>query len=436
MDNYVKPLFQQHSSLILNQSVIFMTTNDPSGSNVMIESGQGMFIHNVNPGTTVERTIRQFKVQSTRDRNKGIKVKVEESKEIALFALNEELFSVDGFTALPCLHLPSVSPYEYYAVSVPPSTTTQTTADSAFLIVSCSDNTTVTVTPTQSVEHPYIAHMTVRAGSSFTITLQERETLYVQSRQDLTGSKVESTAPISFFSGHECGNVPADVGECDHLVEQLPPTVTWGNQFIVAPTATRSTNDIIKIISSKDTTQGKVSCIDVNSVVNKSTFTITHAGTFQDINLSFDTRCFIETTKPVLIVQLTPGRQADGVGRGDPFMVIVPAVSQYLMNTTFPTANGLGLAFYNYINIFVPSTSNDFTPIMLDGVPVPANNWVAIPCFQSNTCGYAATLNISEGIHTIWNADNETPLGITVYGLSSSETYAYVGGLQLSLQGG
>lgn len=434
----MKPFFRQFSSFIINGSILFMTTNDPLGANVMIESEQGIFLHTINPGTVVKRTLHEFKLQSTRDRNKGIKVKVEGSKQISLFGLNEELHSVDGFTALPCLHLPSVSPYEYYAVSVAQSTVTETTPDSAFLIVACSDNTTVTVTPTQSIEHPYIANITVRAGSTFTLTLQERETLYVQSGEDLTGSRIESTAPISFFTGHECANVSADIGECDHLVEQIPPTITWGDQFIVAPTATRTTNDIVKIVSSEDSTQGNVSCIDIDGYVTKSTFTISHAGRFRDINLANDTYCFIQTDQPVLIVQLTQGRMAEMVGRGDPFMVIVPAVSQYLMNTTFVTANGLGLVFNNYINIFVPSVLNEFTSshILLDGVPVPTENWITIPCFQSDTCGYTTTVSISEGVHTVWNADNETPIGITVYGLSNSETYAYVGGLQLSLPGG
>ena len=187
----------------------------------MLQSEQGTTMVSVRPGEAVNRRLEQMKVMSGRDRSKGLKIKAEQRKQIAVFGLNEELHSTDAFTALPCPHLPSVTSYEYYAVSVPPTPVVATTADSAFLIVACSDNTTVTITPTQTITHPYIPVLTIRAGTSFSVLLQERQTLYVQNREDLTGSKVVSSAPISFFTGHECGNVPAGTPECDHLVEQL-----------------------------------------------------------------------------------------------------------------------------------------------------------------------------------------------------------------------
>ena len=438
MDNYIKPAFQNIQSLIINQSTLFIVTTNPSGALTMIESEQGTTLVNVLPDMTLSRTIEQFKVQSGRDRNRGIKVKAEQSTHISLYALNEELHSVDGFTALPCSHLPSVSSYVYYAVSVPPSTVSMTTADSAFLIVACSDNTTVTITPTQDIEHPYIQDQSVTAGTTFTVQLSKRETLYIQDREDLTGSKVESSKPISFFTGHECGNVPADIAECDHLVEQIPPTVTWGEQFIVAPTATRTANGIIKIVASEEVTLGKISCIDLDGGVDKSTFVLPHAASFHNISIPSDNYCFIETDKPVLVVQFTPGRQADSAANGDPFMVLVPAFRQYLLKTTFPTVTGIGLTFTHYINIAVPSTSSLFDPssILLDDEPLDTENWVAIPCFDDeSTCGYAAVTNITNGLHTILNSDNETPIGLTVYGLYYLETYAYVGGLKLSLPG-
>ena len=437
MDNYVKAAFQNIPSLVINRSTIFITTTDPSGAVTMIESERGVSTHIVSPGGTFSKPVERFKVQSVSDRNKGLKIKAEQSKQILVFALNEELHSVEGFTALPCTHLPSVSVYEYYAVSVPPSTTRQSTADSAFLIVACSNDTTVSVTPVQTVDHPSIPGSRVSGGDTFTVTLQERETFYVQSRQDLSGSRVQSTAPISFFTGHECGNVPADVAECDHLVEQIPPTVTWGRQFIIAPTATRTAEDIIKVIASEDDTEGQVSCIDSDGNEERFNLTLSSAGRFIELRLPSDTYCFSEATKPVLLVQFTPGGGADGVDNGDPFMVMVPAVSQYLKNTTFSTVSGLGLFFNNYANIFVPAGPNSFNPstIIMDGSPITTDNWVAIPCFDGRTCAHAAQVVISDGVHSIWNSDGGSPLGVIVYGLSYLETYAYVGGLKLSLQG-
>ena len=440
MKNYVKPAFQNIDKLIINRSTIFITTTDPSGAVIMIESAQGTSTHNVRPGQTVAKTLQRFKVQSSGDRDKGVKIKAEQLKQISVFAINEEIHSLDGFTALPCNRLPSVRTYEYYAVSVPPSTTSRNTATSAFLVVACSDDTRIVVTPNQPVLFTTRDGRNGARSEPITITLGERETFYVRSRGDLTGSKIESTAPISFFTGHECGNVPANTAECDHLVEQIPPTVTWGKQFIIAPTARRRADDIIKVVASEDNTKGSVSCKGLDGGVDKFTLTFTGAGTFQEFNLPFNKYCFLETDKPVLAVQMTPGGSADRMENGDPFMVIVPAISQYLENTIFSTVTGL--SFDDYINLFVHSTKDavgrcQFNPstVVMDGAPIILNtSWVIIPDPNNITCGYAVQVAIGNGVHSLSRSDGG-PLGVTVYGFSYRATYAYVGGLKLSTPG-
>ena len=429
MDNYVKPAFQNIPILIMNSTEIFMTTSDATGAVAMIESEQGVFMYSVSPAWTQSRKVDEFRVRSGSDRNKGIKIKAEQVKQILVYGLNEEIHSVDSFTALPCYYLPLVTVYEYYAVSVPPSTTSPTTADSAFLIVACSDNTVVSVTPSKDIEHPYVFNQTVRAGTTFTTLLQERETLYVQDHEDLTGSRVESSKPISFFTGHECGNVPADNGECDHLVEQVPPTVTWGETFIVVPTATRTENDFVKVVASQDNTVGNVACIDRTNQVQNYDFTLAQAGHSATFQLPPDTYCFAETDYPILMVQFMSA---------DPFMTIVPAVRQYLETTKFSTVNVAGLEYDHYINIMVPAGMHMFDPssiMMDDSQPDTMNGWVTIPCpDRGGTCAHAAQMNITAGVHTIWNSDGGT-LGVTVYGLNYLESYGYVGGLKLTVPG-
>ena len=433
MDNYIKPAFSSNERLILNRSEIFITTAESSEVVTMIESEEGTTMVSVRPGEVVTRRLQQLKVQSGRDRSKGLKIKAEQLKQITVFALNEELHSTDAFTALPCSHLASVTSYEYYAVSVPPTPVVDTAADSAFLIVACSDNTTVTITPTQTISHPYIPILTIRAGTSFSVLLQERQTLYVQDRQDLTGSRVVSSSPISFFTGHECGNVPAGTPECDHLVEQIPPTVTWGNQFIVAPTATRRSPDLVRVIAAQDGTSGNATCIYQESGGDTEIFTLSlaRASNFMEFNLSANKYCFIQADKPVLVVQFTAGGGADGASNADPFMVIVPAVKQYLDITTFSTISGHD--YQNYANLYVPA-GFDPSGVMIDSLPRDRDSqpWVDIPCPTTpETCGHTTKVSISDGVHSVWNG-NGGPVGVTVYGFSYLESYAYVGGLKLT----
>ena len=434
MQNYVEPLFQNMPDLILNRSKLLITTVEPSGALVLIESQQGKSTHMVKSGDIVITTLLGLKVQNSADRSKGIRIKTDQSKHVVLYVLNEELNSLDGFIALPCTRYPSLSVYKYFAVSVP-STVANTTADSAFLIVACSDNTVLDITCTQNIQHPTQSAGEILAGKSFQITLNERETLYIQSRYDLTGSKVESTAPVSFYSGHECGNVPRNASECDHLVEQLPPTATWGRQFLLAPTATRRAYDVIKVIASKNDTLVAVSCTILNNVSDVFNILLVSAGKFTNFTLSFNQYCSVSSDKPILIVQFMTGKSLDNTEKGDPSMVIVPAVSQYLENITFSTISGLTLFFNNYMNVFSPAGRNAFnsSSILLDGRPLTAETWVAIPCSDGSICGHAVQVAISGGVHSIWNTNYGSPLGVTVYGLSYLESYAYPGALKLSL---
>ena len=76
---------------------------------------------------------------STSQRRKGIHVKAEGNKTIAVFGMNE-----DVYLALPCNHLP-VMQYEYYAVNYDrPQSSEFPTCKPFVLLVGCEDSTTIT----------------------------------------------------------------------------------------------------------------------------------------------------------------------------------------------------------------------------------------------------------------------------------------------------
>ena len=69
----------------------------------------------------------------------------------------------------------------------------------------------------------------------------------MQSPEDLTGTYVESTRPVSVF----CGTVWTSISSefmGDHLVEQLPPSSSWGQEFVTAPIITRTGGDIFRVL--------------------------------------------------------------------------------------------------------------------------------------------------------------------------------------------
>jgi len=71
--------------------------------------------------------------------------------------------------------------------------------------------------------------------------------LQVRSGSDLTGTKIKSDKPLAVFSGSEWTSVGyKQMG--DHLVEQMPPTSTWGKLFITASIATRKAGDAFRVL--------------------------------------------------------------------------------------------------------------------------------------------------------------------------------------------
>ena len=287
--------------------------------------------------------------------------------------------------------------------------------------------------------------MLVAPGESVNFTLSRLQTLYIESPDDLTGSRVVSNEPITFISGHECGNVPHNELQCDHLVEQLPPTISWGTSFLIAPTAERESRDEITIVSSQMNTFVTISCNnrrgDLLNLPFNSSISFPNAGKSAAISIDPDSVCHISSNLPILVVQFTPGVDADTQSspNGDPFMVLVPAENQYVNHMIVSTAQGFplsSLSFDHYLNIFVPESEREFnsSAIRIDGRTVSSNSWVGVLCAgnRSSICGYVLQLSVTNSIaHRIVHSRPDGRFGVIVYGVAFLESYAYVGGLYL-----
>ena len=56
-----------------------------------------------------------------------------------------------------------------------------------------------------------------------------------------------SSAPLAVFAGATWSSVMVEVMG-DHLVEQMPPTNTWGVEFIAVTLANRTSGDIFRVM--------------------------------------------------------------------------------------------------------------------------------------------------------------------------------------------
>ena len=258
--------------------------------------------------------------------------------------------------------------------------------------------------------------------NSSTITLNSMETYQIESDHDLTGTRITSSKPLSVFSGAECASVPQDINYCDHLVEQVPPTVTWGSKFLVASLDGRSSGERIRVLSARAASV----TVNCNTNVSVSEFQLQSGGSFREFEIPINSFCSIESTSPVLVAQYAYGRDSDGVG--DPFMMIIPSIEQFTNN--YLVEAFLLFRVSNYVTVYVSSEFFQPEQILLDNSIV--TDWRNVFCSSGEICGHISRRNVSTGAHSIRHQNSSAVLGVSVYGFDATNSYGYPGGMRLS----
>ena len=377
---------------------LFVSTPEPSPTTFSVTaSGYSYTGTATNHSTTIVTLPRNLEVTSNTQRNKGIRVKGQGQRKLVVYGISYAIATTDAFLALPCTSL-AVDTYEYYGI-------TYASRDlSDILLVGCEDQTVVT-TP------------------SGTFTLNRQET-YLITRIDITGYKVTSNKPLSFFSNHRCSFVPIGELYCDFLTEQIPPTFTWGREFFAASLRGRSSGELFKIIASKDSTVVRLKC---TSLTQDLVYNLATAGSNQAFLISSNNFCSIESNSPILLMQFATANTRDNVG--DPFMMMIPPVEQYSNNYVL---NVLSSFSTNYITIYVASRYYQPNRIFVDNVNQQSATWTPVHCVNNSICGYINRVSLAAGEHSLSHQDSEARMGVSAYGFNRYNSYGYSGGLKLT----
>ena len=388
----------------------------------------------VDPGGVREFTFNgvDYALRSTTDRSKGIIIKAENEKKIFAYGAQDRQATTDSFLVLPPHDLGAVS-YTYIAAMIHTLDTIrngQVDIHSFVGIVSVENDTMLTITPTHNVT---IDTETVEAGNSIDVILARAETLLIAFIGDLTGTKVTSNRPISFFSGDQCPYIPSGVPYCDQIVEQLPPVEAWGRQFATAPLKMRMSFDVFRFVASENTTSVSITCVLSNGTqgyVDK--FRLLDGG-FVDVQVRSTHFCWIEADKRILILQFAVGQTADDVMSSDPFMALVPAVSHYTNTFTLPIVDSTFNDFTHYLNIIIPAEHYQPDQIFMDGQSLQslALEFVAI-VHNGETMAYATQVEVSATTHTLMHGNSTGVIGVVSYGFASSASYGHIAGMQLA----
>ena len=373
-------------------------------------------------------------VDSTLDENKAIRITTTggNGADISVFGVNDEGFTADTFVALPCKTFNQNSyrtpDYKYFVFS------TGTLGDvdiprffSRVLVIPCTEGThTITYT--------------LPGGTAETISnVPQYGTRIIQRETDITGTIVTSSSPLAVFTGHLCGQVPGIVTTCDHLIEQIPPHVVYGQTFFVVPMAVRESGDIIKVGSVTDDNQVNVTCTRLTASGTSTTIrtlptsTINTGGVYEfrteeksggESSAAYKREfCCIETSKPAIVMQYSLGHNEDRARlpppplparvttSGDPSMNLVPPVSQYKNDYLVPVLNepmkrSLLESFVGYAIAaeFFDPVNNDERNLMANGATflghinvLGSGDYINISCSNGRVCGYGAFGPISRG---------------------------------------
>jgi hypothetical protein len=278
---------------------------------------------------------------------------------------------------------------------------------SQLTVVGIQDGTLIQVTPAIAVgPHP--------AGVPFTVDLDRLMTFQLRAdhdREDLTGTILHANHPIAVFGGASCTDIPFGASACDHVVEQLPPTRTWGTDFSVVSLAARTGGDIVRVLARQPGT---------NVVVDGSTVATLSAGHFVELDLPSDTTHVIHASHPVLVAQFAKSLAADtGIGTGDPFMMLITPTAQFADHYTVISPD---FGYSHYLNLVV--RSGDEAACRLDGEAL------TVPGVAIGPSGYVGVREpVPAGTH---NLTCPNPFGVSVYGWAVFESYGYPGGTQLA----
>jgi hypothetical protein len=313
--------------------------------------------------------------------------------DVAVFGLSTRQKSTDTYLAFPV----NVLGTTYRAVGYYPPLNTDNAFVSQCEVVATEDHTSLVISLTADTRGGH------KAGDTYTVELQKGDVYQLQGssqtnrRSDLTGSLFTSSKPVSFFVGHSCAQIPADVSFCDQLLEMEPPIPSWGRQFYVGRLQDK-TEYALRIVASENNTQVFVNNARVANLL---------AGEFYENNHAVD-NAFITATKPVLVAEYAQGSTADSIQVGDPFMMLITPTEQFLPYYRFVTP--IKGEWHHYINVVVPTDA--ISSLKVDGLRIPENKYHTIGITKFAIAQY----EIGYGSHTV---ACDKPFGLYSYGFGA-----------------
>ncbi|KAM7138223.1 IgGFc-binding protein-like isoform 7-T7 [Macrochelys suwanniensis] len=316
--------------------------------------------------------------------------------EISILALNYKTYTADTTVVYPVEKLGT----EYYVVTPMGN---RDGLEKQFAVVAWKDPTIVEVYLKGAVT---FQGETYRAGRKLVIPLGAYQAVQLQSRDDLSGTRIVSQNPVAVYSGHVC---VAKHTKCDYVGEQLLPVSVWGTTFIVPPLSFQPNFDLVYVAASQHTR------IDYQSGGEKSRKNLV-AGQVVTFEIKISNPLYISASAGIQVAFFCTGGSKGKIAY-DPFFLMIPDVSGYCQTYNIHGQDH----FENYAVIVAKTAETD--DVTIDAKPLRITLWRPIP----GTAYSWTTYNLRSGFknHTIENPSS--PFGVLSVGITDKAGYGSTG---------
>ncbi|XP_072042175.1 IgGFc-binding protein-like [Amphiura filiformis] len=226
--------------------------------------------------------------------------------------------------------IPTTSLGQEYVVITYVNEVESTGLPAEFAISSLSENTHVTIQLSNDALPSNDWSVQYSADEQVELDLFSYDSVLFRSAEGLTGTQIRSDKPISVVAGSACIFVPNDLLACDHIVEHIPPVNRWGSRYIVPPFMGRQSGYVYRVVAARDETR-------ITYQDKESRTIVIDKGEFIERNIEEDYTSLVTADKPILVAQFAKGNFTDGIG--DPAMLIVTPIEQYVSQVAFSTFN-------------------------------------------------------------------------------------------------
>ena len=170
-------------------------------------------------GATVNLPV-SLMLQNSSIERKGVLVRA--PVDIAVYVFTENFNKGEAYTAIPASKLGTA----YIGAAL---------YNSFIAIVAYKDNTHVNITVGALTQ--FYNGRVYKAGETIHVYLTKLGTFQIKGDPHSFNTDITSDSPIGVISGAKCYDISgySDIGNCNHMIEYIPPMKSFGTVFIIPP---------------------------------------------------------------------------------------------------------------------------------------------------------------------------------------------------------